>query len=87
MRRGRPAMRDEFRQEILEVLSDTPYPVTVTTIKKKLDQRRPRPCGRDTVHKYIQELVTDRLVLRRPLPARQGHKPLLVYLGRGMQNP
>lgn len=82
MKRGRPAMREQFRCEILNVLGDGQYPATVTTIKRLVDSRRLRACGWDTVRKYLEELVTERLVLRQPLPTQLGRKPLVVYLGR-----
>ena len=82
MRGGRPAMRGHFRGLILTVLADNPYPVTATSVKQMLDERRPRRCGWDTVRKYLDELVEDRLVLRQQLPAEQGRKPLVLYMGR-----
>ena len=82
MRQGRPAMREEFRRDILDVLAAYPYPVTIRTVKGLLDRRRARPCGWDTVQKYLQELVAERLVLRQALPTGRGHRPLVVYLGR-----
>jgi len=43
---------------------------------------RQRPCGWDTVNKYLNELASERLILRQALPAEAGRKPLVVYLGR-----
>ena len=82
MRRGRPAMREHFREQILTVLDGPPCPVTALTVKRQLDARRLRPCGWHTVRKYLDELATERLVLRQTLPASGGRKPLVVYMGR-----
>ena len=82
MKRGRPAMREEFRREILTVLGDHQYPATASTVKRLLDSRRMRPCGWDTVLKYLEELAVEHLVLRQALPAGRGRKPLVVYVGR-----
>ena len=82
MKTGRPAMRQEFRREILQVLSGYRYPATASTVKRLLDGRRLRPCGWDTVQKYLQELNVERLVIRQVLPSEHGRKPLVVYLGR-----
>ena len=87
MKRGRPAMGAEFRRQILRILSAAEYPVTATTIKQLLDERRAHPCGWDTVRKYVEELVTERLVLRQALPTERGRKPLVIYLGRRGPNP
>ena len=85
MRRGRPAMGEEFRRQILSILGHGEYPVTATTIKHQLEKARGRRCGWDTVRKYLDELVGDRLVIRQALPTRHGRKPLVVYAGRTAQ--
>ena len=82
MKRGRPAMREQFRREILTVLAENHYPVTVTAVRRFVDTYRGRTSGWDTIQKYLEELVSERLVLRQPLPVRHGRKPLVVYLGR-----
>ena len=77
-------MRPDFRREILTVLGQGQYeyPATASTVRHLIEARRMRGCGYDTVRKYLDELVADRLVLRQPLPARDGRKPLVVYMGR-----
>jgi len=82
MKQGRPPAREEFRREILRVLGGYQYPATTSTVKGLLDARRLRPCGWDTVQKYLQELAEERLVLRQALPTERGRKPLVVYVGR-----
>ena len=82
MKRGRPSMREQYRQDILSVLGGYQYPATASTVKKLLDQRRIKPCGWDTVQKYLNELAQERLVLRQALPAERGRKPLVVFIGR-----
>ncbi len=82
MKRGRPVVRGEFRQDILDVLNELSYPLTANTIKRKMDQRRIPPCGWHTVRKYLEELAAERLILRCPLPAQPGCKPLVVYSNR-----
>ena len=85
MKRGRPAMREEFRRQILMVLGKTPYPITVTNVRRLVEARRTHPCGWDTIQKYLQELVAERLVLREPLPPQPKRKPLVLYRGRRHQ--
>ena len=82
MKRGRPPVREEFRREILDVLSCHRYPATASTVKRILDGRRMRRTGWDTLQKYLAELADDRLILRQSLPVERGHKPLVVYIGR-----
>jgi len=82
MKQGRPAAREEFRREILKALSGYQYPATISTVKGLLNARRLRPCGWDTVQKYLQELAEERLILRQTLPTDRGRKPLVVYVGR-----
>lgn len=88
MKRGRPAMREEFRDKILTVLGggQYPYPVTARTVKRLVDARRLQPCGWNTVRKYLDELAEDRLVFRQALPTHPGRKPLVVYMGRCRSN-
>jgi len=88
MKRGRPAMREEFRRDILNVLGEGQYgyPATATRVKRLLDARRMQKCGWDTVRKYLDELVAERLVLRQALPTHAGRKPLVVYMGRCRPN-
>ena len=87
MKHGRPAMREHFRHEILEALQQLPYPVTVSTIRHLVEARSAQRSGWDTIQKYLEELVAERLVLRQPLPTQPGRKPLVVYLGRRRPNP
>jgi len=82
MKTGRPAMRRQFREHILNALSDHEYPATVTGLKRRVESQCGRPCGWDTVRKYLDELVAERLVMRQALPAEPGRKPLELYLGR-----
>ncbi len=85
MKTGRPAAREEFRQEILRALGGYQYPATISTVKGLLDARRMQHCGWDTVQKYLQELAEERLILRQALPTERGRKPLVVYVGRSRQ--
>jgi hypothetical protein len=75
-------MREQVRAELLQALGSSQYPLTATAAKRLLDARRVRPCGWDTVVKYLEELATQRLVLRQPLPTERGRKPMVVYMGR-----
>ena len=87
MKSGRPPMRRQFRRSLLSALASEPYPVTVASAKRLIDAQRPRPCGWHTIRKYLEELAAERLVLRQPLPAGDGRKPLVVYLGRSRDKP
>jgi hypothetical protein len=80
MKRGRPAMRAQYRREILDVLASYQYPATTSTVKRMLDTRRLHPCGWDTVEKYLQELAAEGLVIRQSLPTERRHKPLIIYM-------
>lgn len=88
MKRGRPSMGPEFRREILNVLGQGQYeyPATASTVRHLLEARRMRGCGWDTVRKYLDELVAERLVLRQALPTQAGRRPLVVYMGRCQPN-
>ena len=88
MKRGRPAMRAEFRREILNVLGhgQYEYSATASAVRHLLEARRMRKCGWDTVRKYLDELAAERLVLRQALPTHAGRKPLVVYVGRCRPN-
>jgi hypothetical protein len=78
-------MREQYRQDILSVLGGYQYPATASTVKRLLDERRIKPCGWDSVQKYLNELAQERLVLRQALPAERGRKPLVVFIGRSPQ--
>ena len=80
MKRGRPAMREQYCREILDVLAVYRYPATASTVQRMLDARHLTPCGWDTVDKYLRELAADQLVIRETLPTERGCKPLVVYL-------
>jgi hypothetical protein len=82
MKRGRPPLREQFRQDILSALSAYQYPATVSTVKRLLNQRRLQPCAWETVEKYLNELSQQRLVLRQALPTERGRKPLVIFVGR-----
>ena len=85
MKRGRPSMREHFREEILNILADGECPLTVSCVKRFLGARRSRPCGWHTVRRYLDELAAERLVLRQVLPTEEGRNPLVVYHGRRSQ--
>ena len=85
MKRGRPSAASDVRRDILGALAGYQYPVTASTVKRLVDRRRVHPCGWDTVRKYLDELVAERLVLSQALPADRGCKPLVVYMGRSRE--
>jgi len=82
MRRGGPSAAGEVRRDILAALAGYQYPATAGTVKRLVDRRRPVPCGWDTVRKYLDELVAERLVLSQALPTERGRRPLVAYMGR-----
>ena len=82
MRRGRPSMSGYFREAIVTTLRAAQYPVTVSKLTKRLGEKRGRPCGWDTVLKYLNQLCEEKVVYRQVLPTERGRKPLVLYCVR-----
>ncbi len=80
MRRGRPSKRREVAQSILDVLSSVEVPMSVLSIKKRVEERIGRVSW-NTVKKYLDELVTMERVEAIPLPHSklEGKEGLTVY--------
>ncbi len=54
-----PKPKTELKEEILRILRETERPLNIYSIQKKLQDRKPEGPSWNTVHKYIQELVSN----------------------------
>jgi len=80
---GRPALRTTFREGISIILSRYPHPVTVQAIRKAMLKTFARPCSQGTIKKYLDELISEKIVVRQ-LPAgkkRSGQSALYCLRG------
>lgn len=81
MKRGRPNARVSVQSNILEVLSSSPIPYTVSSLAKIISQKVCRTVSWNTVQKYLEELVQMGKVQPMPLPHSkiEGKTGLVVY--------
>ncbi|MBI2084169.1 MAG: hypothetical protein HYT70_00945 [Candidatus Aenigmarchaeota archaeon] len=81
MKRGRPNIRREVQNRIVQILTTFSTPVTTSTISKEISKLTDHDVSWNTVNKYIQELVEAGKIQPLPLPhskisAKDG---LIVY--------
>jgi len=81
MKRGRPNERGLIQTSILEVLSSTQLPLTVSSLAKTISPKVGRTVSWNTVQKYLDELVQIGKVQPMPLPHSkiEGKTGLTVY--------
>ncbi|MDI6798445.1 MAG: hypothetical protein QMD12_00365 [Candidatus Aenigmarchaeota archaeon] len=81
MKRGRPSERGAIQTSILEVLSSTQIPLTISSLAKMISQKVGRTVSWNTVRKYLDELVQIGKVqpLRLPHSKIEGKNGLTVY--------
>lgn len=81
MKRGRPNERGLIQTSILEVLSSTQMPLTVSSLAKTISPKVGRTVSWNTVQKYLDELVQIGKVQLIPLPHSkiEGKTGLTVY--------
>ena len=78
-RRGRPALKITFREQISNTLSQYPYPVTAGTIQKVLAQTGAPRVSWGTIRKYLEELAAEGLVVRQSFSTERKQRPLILY--------
>jgi hypothetical protein len=81
MKRGRPSARNIVQSNILEVLSLSQIPLTVSSLAKMISPKVGRTVSWNTVQKYLDELVQLNKIQPMPLPHSkiEGKTGLVVY--------
>ena len=81
MKRGRPSARNLVQTNILEVLSSSPIPHTVSSLAKTISPKVGRTVSWNTIQKYLDELVQMDKIQPMPLPHSkiEGKTGLTVY--------
>ena len=81
MKRGRPSVRSLIQTNILEVLSSSQIPLTVSSLAKMISTKVGRVVSWNTVQKYLDELVQLGKIQPMPLPHSkiEGKTGLTVY--------
>jgi predicted transcriptional regulator len=68
MKRGRRNIRDKVKSQILEVLSNTEFPLTTSSIKMMIFKRFNKNLSWNTVQKYLNEMVENNQLSTIHLP-------------------
>jgi len=81
MKRGRPNERGVIQNNILEVLSSTQMPLTISSLAKTISPKIGRTVSWNTVQKYLDELVQLDKIQPMHLPHSkiEGKNGLTVY--------
>lgn len=81
MKRGRPSVRITVQTNILEVLSSSQFPMTISSLAKIISPKVGRTVSWNTVQKYLDELVQLNKIQPMPLPHSkiEGKTGLVVY--------
>lgn len=81
MKRGRPTVRIKIQKEIIEALSSTNLPMTVSSVARDISTKLNRRVSWNTIEKYIKELVAMDKVAPITLPhsKKSGETGLVVY--------
>lgn len=81
MKRGRPNARNVIQTNILDVLSSTQMPLTISSLAKIIAPKVGRTVSWNTVQKYLDELVQVDKVQPMSLPHSKidGKNGLTVY--------
>lgn len=81
MKRGRPSVRNLIQTNIIEVLSSSQIPLTVSSLAKMISPRVGRTVSWNTVQKYLDELIQLGKIQPMPLPHSkiEGKTGLTVY--------
>jgi len=82
MKRGRPSARNIVQTNILDILSSTQIPLTISSLAKMVSPKVGRTVSWNTIHKYLDELVQLGKVQPMPLPHSkiEGKDGLTVYV-------
>lgn len=81
MKRGRPNIRNLMQTSIMETLSSSQFPMTVSALAKITSGKLNRRISWNTVQKYLDELVQTNKIQPMPLPHSkiEGKTGLTVY--------
>jgi hypothetical protein len=81
MKRGRPSARNPVQSNILEALSSSQIPLTISALAKIISPKVGRAVSWNTIQKYLYELVQLGKVQPLPLPHSkvEGKTGLTVY--------
>jgi len=82
MKRGRRSLREQVKSQILEILSNTRTPLTVSSIRALILKNFGKRLSWSTIEKYLDELVKARQVSSISLPhsKTRGKTGLTVYI-------
>lgn len=82
MKRGRPGIRNIIQSNIIEVLSISQTPITISALAKIVSPRVGRTVSWNTIQKYLNELIETNKVQPLPLPhsKKEGKQGLTVYI-------
>jgi hypothetical protein len=81
MKRGRPNVRNLIQSSILETLSSTQFPMTISALAKIISTKHNRSISWNTIEKYLNELTEMNKIQPMPLPHSkiEGKTGLTVY--------
>ncbi|MEM3393830.1 MAG: hypothetical protein QXY79_02175 [Candidatus Methanomethylicia archaeon] len=68
MKRGRRSLREQVKSLILDILSNTQTPLTISSIKKLISKKFNKNFSWNTIQKYLDELVEAGQVVVKSLP-------------------
>lgn len=82
MKRGRPSIRKQVKESILEVLSSSQIPMTISGMVKYISKKLNRKISWNTVEKYVKELIETNKIQAIVLPHSKDEtkKGLTVYI-------
>lgn len=78
---GRKPIRLPVQTAVIEILSNTDFPLSCNVLKKEIRKRSGKNIHFDTVKKYLDELVRKNMIFRKELPpAKKEHmKGTVLY--------
>lgn len=82
MKRGRPNIRSTIQSTIIEILSQSNTPQTVSSVNRFVSKKLGKTISWNTIQKYLNELVGENKVKTIQLPhSKEDEKiGLVVYL-------
>jgi hypothetical protein len=81
MKRGRPNSRNTIKPLIVNIITNSRVPLSVSAIKKSIDTEMKVPVSWNTIKKYLDELVQTDIIQPITLPHSKVEKKdgLTVY--------
>jgi hypothetical protein len=82
MKRGRPSKRDLIQSQIIEILSSSNVPLTISALRRSISENVKETISWNTVQKYLDELVkVDKVqAIVVPHSKKEGKEGLTVYI-------